>query len=582
MGDLIKIKQFNNETQTIKIRVQSNERGPQGEKGDTGESATIEVGNVYTTPAGTNTNAVFDFYIPKGDKGDKGDKGEQGLKGERGMQGNTGPQGPKGADGAIQYTAGVGIDIDRERNIISATGESTAAWGGIIGNINNQRDLVPYLNKANSAIQPDDLNYTVMSDLDVDGNASTSVLQLDAAKVNLKTGATSSKDIPLPVASSTQAGVMNSATFDAVAQNSSNIDAILNGAVAVSGLSSSPTQTELTTAWQTETGITQLLNRAQILDSDNSKIWTYYTNTTTWYAAPAGGTVSINTFTNSSEGVIKGSTNVGQVFAESNGTGSVNGWDSLSAAVSNNTANKLASANLTASGGLTATTTGSGSSTAIDLSITNSGVTKSKIDFSSFPQQQVVSRFYFNGIKNDQKGTTTLQTLKGTELTFAWSGYGTSMWVVAGANQIKYARIMYSATYSSNTGDWGITGLGTSSTLWADYVGVLNKVAVNTNNNGNPVDSGTVSTYTYGVGSINDATTGSKVKTWAAVECIRGSQANDLAWGLLGNISSAGIESSLNFRAEVISMGAGAIPSILQRGISGSANSCYYIFEIYE
>ena len=130
---------------------------------------------------------------------------------------------------------------------------------------------------------------------------------------------------------------MNSATFNAGAQNAASINAILDGAVAVSGLSATPTQAELTTAWKNETGLTDLINRAQILDSDNSKVWTYYTNTQTWYDAPAGGTVSINTFTNNSEGVIKGSTNVGQVFAESDGTGSVNGWDALDTRVTNNT-----------------------------------------------------------------------------------------------------------------------------------------------------------------------------------------------------------------------------------------------------
>lgn len=190
---------------------------------------------------------------------------------------------------------------------------------------------------AESALQPEDINYTVLDDLGFEGNPSTSILQMDASLVNLQSGTASSRVIPFPVASTTQAGVMNSATFDAITNNTNNINALLNGAVAVANLPAAPTQAELTTAWQTETGLTTLINRAQILDSTNSKIWTYYTNDSTWHEAPAGGTVSINTFTNSSEGVIKGSTNVGQIFAENDGTGSVNGWDSLSAQVTNNT-----------------------------------------------------------------------------------------------------------------------------------------------------------------------------------------------------------------------------------------------------
>ena len=76
-----------------------------GDKGDTGESATVEIGNVQVginpsvTNTGTNTNVILDFVIPKGDKGDKGDKGEQGIQGIDGVQGEQGPQGIQGEQG---------------------------------------------------------------------------------------------------------------------------------------------------------------------------------------------------------------------------------------------------------------------------------------------------------------------------------------------------------------------------------------------------------------------------------------------------------------------------------------------------
>lgn len=70
---------------------------------------------------------------PKGDKGDPGPQGPQGLPGQR------------GADGAIHYRAGTGINISAE-NIITATGDATAAWGGIQGNIASQTDLQNALN----------------------------------------------------------------------------------------------------------------------------------------------------------------------------------------------------------------------------------------------------------------------------------------------------------------------------------------------------------------------------------------------------------------------------------------------------
>lgn len=192
---------------------------------------------------------------------------------------------------------------------------------------------------AATALQPEAIDKVVMTDISLNQNTSTTTVQIDGAKENLLTGATTTKNIPLPVASHTQAGIMNSSTFDAVTANSNNINALLNGAVAITGLSANPSQSDLTTAWETQTGLTTLMNRAGIYDVTNNKVWTYYSNDDTWYAASNTTQVTVNTFTNSSEGTILGSTNVGQIFAENDGTGSVNGWDALSGTVSTNTSN---------------------------------------------------------------------------------------------------------------------------------------------------------------------------------------------------------------------------------------------------
>ena len=72
---------------------------PKGEKGDAGDNATIAIGTVSTLEPGQNatvqntgsdTNAVLSFGIPKGEKGDKGDKGDTGDTGLQGIQGNPG------------------------------------------------------------------------------------------------------------------------------------------------------------------------------------------------------------------------------------------------------------------------------------------------------------------------------------------------------------------------------------------------------------------------------------------------------------------------------------------------------------
>ena len=194
---------------------------------------------------------------------------------------------------------------------------------------------------ANSTVT-NSLNRDVMTNLTLDTSPSTTTVNLNNTKTNLASpSSTTTTAITLPVASSTQAGVMNSSTFDAVTNNTNNINALLSGAVAVTGLPASPTQAQITSAWQSETGLSSLINRASVYDVTNNKVWTYYTNDTTWHAASNTSQVTVNTFTNSSEGVIKGSTNTGQVFAENDGTGSVNGWDTLTGTVANHTS-KLA------------------------------------------------------------------------------------------------------------------------------------------------------------------------------------------------------------------------------------------------
>ena len=298
-----------------------------------------------------------------------------------------------------------------------------------------------YKNLVDSAIQPSDLNYTVMTNLRLPTNPSTTSLVLTEDLINIGTGATSDRQIALPVASTTQAGIINKATYDTIQDNAEKIDMILNGAVAIAGLPATPTQAALTTAWKTETGKTTVINGASILDTTNNLQWTYYTNDNTWHSQPIGGSMSVSQFTNTSLGTIMGSNVDGQVFAEPNGTGSVKGWDALvdrvtnaetsltnkvykvtvkglsandftdalktkldgieagaevndplysttgsntngamtQAATTNALALKLSHGNLTASGGLEKTVTGSGTNTAIDVHIADEGVTTGKI-----------------------------------------------------------------------------------------------------------------------------------------------------------------------------------------------------------
>lgn len=181
----------------------------------------------------------------------------------------------------------------------------------------------------------DNLNQDVEKDTAF--TSDTSTVSVEHTKVNLSTNTTSNISNALPVASETQAGVMNTATYQAVQTNAENVDAILNGAVAIENIPATPTQEDLTTSWKTATGRTELVNRASIYDIDNDKVWYYYENINEWkpITAATEGDITISTFTNETAGIIKGSENDGQLFAEADGTGSVVGWDGIKHDVDN-------------------------------------------------------------------------------------------------------------------------------------------------------------------------------------------------------------------------------------------------------
>ena len=68
--------------------------GPAGKNGKDGKAGTLTIGSVITTDPdteasvvnnGTETDAVIDIYIPRGQRGLNGEKGEKGDRGEQGL-----------------------------------------------------------------------------------------------------------------------------------------------------------------------------------------------------------------------------------------------------------------------------------------------------------------------------------------------------------------------------------------------------------------------------------------------------------------------------------------------------------------
>ena len=98
----------------------------------------------------------------------------------------------------------------------------------------------------------------------VSDTSTASSVSLGYTTINPSTGDTATTSVMLPIAAEGVSGIMDAATYGTVQTNAANIDAILSGAVSVTGLPASPTQSELTTAWQTATSLTTVINGAKI------------------------------------------------------------------------------------------------------------------------------------------------------------------------------------------------------------------------------------------------------------------------------------------------------------------------------
>lgn len=172
----------------------------------------------------------------------------------------------------------------------------------------------------------------------LDTSTDVSTVNLDVTGGALNETTTQTQSVALPVASETQAGVLNASMYTTLQNVATAIDVVLGGTVEIKELPAEPTQEELTTAWETAANKDALINQATIYDSTNGKLWTYYANTDTWVSRPAGdGSVSVTIATNNSLGIVKGSTEAGQVAVEADGTMSLNGYDGLSSGVATNT-----------------------------------------------------------------------------------------------------------------------------------------------------------------------------------------------------------------------------------------------------
>lgn len=227
----------------------------------------------------------------------------------------------------------------------------------------------------------------------------------------------------IPLASQTQTGLMNAQTYQTLNGLNARVSILENklGTVYVTFASDDPTQTEITGLFTEKTGRAPSSGDSV---KDIARGLAYEYDGTTWvkFASP------VSAWSNDGAGIVKGtpaSGAAGTLFAEEDGTGSVNGWDELNTTVTNNyntlnaTCNELATgvanaaqsastANDTANGcynayGMTAT------EEVVSFSMTTAGgtTTGQGIPKASATQAGTITASDYTKLQNAQAGIQT-------------------------------------------------------------------------------------------------------------------------------------------------------------------------------
>ena len=136
----------------------------------------------------------------------------------------------------------------------------------------------------------------------------------------------------LPVVSREQAGIMSASVYaameDVIANNTSRISVLEQSALTydISGLvSANPTNAEISAAFHQKYPNIPIQPGIRVADYDNAHFWQYGNGT--WIQLTQ--VASVQTATNDSLGVVKGSGIDGKIFVETDGSMSLKGYDAL-------------------------------------------------------------------------------------------------------------------------------------------------------------------------------------------------------------------------------------------------------------
>lgn len=213
-------------------------------------------------------------------------------------------------------------------------------------------DVLPHVenaaNTANAALGQANSAYSRATDAlntanGVAADVSRSLIDLNAAgdgstvTLNAPRNTGNPATAPLPVADATKAGVMNSATYVNLQNLNTRVSSLENQTTTyiVSFTNDNPTQDEINNAYKTAypTAPFPPIDGTTVIDSTRQLYYRWVKNGAIWLKTTG---FVISQWTNDTLGTVKGSAVAGQIQAETDGTGSLVGYDQIKNDISAN------------------------------------------------------------------------------------------------------------------------------------------------------------------------------------------------------------------------------------------------------
>ena len=231
--------------------------------------------------------------------------------------------------------------VETQEQAQQATADATQALSSISGAVDASEQAVQTANEANANAE-DALTQVVQAQADATqalADAEQAQTDADNAIVSgtitttntegnlvLTKGTGVAVTTPIPIASASQTGLMNAQTYAGITSLDTRVSALegKNTTVYVTFPNNDPDQATITSTFTTKAGRAPVAGDYAV---DIAKNLTYGYDGTTW--TKVGTDVSVPQFSLGSPGLIVGSDEDGTVFAETDGTGSVKGWDTL-------------------------------------------------------------------------------------------------------------------------------------------------------------------------------------------------------------------------------------------------------------